>query len=68
MKNSKDDVVEIKVREPKRAWEETPVAVSLTLKTNEEASALCQNIADTIKKEVRWNWVWSYQGHYHLPE
>ena len=67
MKYSKDDVVEIKIKEQGKTWEETPVSLALSLLSNDEASALCQNVADTIKKEVRWNWVWSYQGHYHLP-
>ena len=66
MKNSKDDVVEIKIKEKGKPWEEIPVALSLTLTSNEEAIALCQNIADTIGKEVRWNWARSYQGHYQL--
>ena len=68
MKYSKDDVVEIKIKEANTPWEEIPVALSLSSTNTAEVEALCQNIAETINKEVRWNWIWCTQGHYHLPK
>lgn len=66
MEYSKDDAVEIKIKEQGKAWEEISVSVRLSMRDNAEASTICQNIADTMGKEVRWNWVWSSQGHYHM--
>lgn len=65
MKYSK---VVIKIKEQGKTWEETPIAAAPKLLSDDEASALCQNVANSIKKEVRWNWIWSNQGHYHFPE
>ena len=67
MKYSVDDMVEIKVAEKGKMWEVTPVSIKMSARDASEVQSICQNIADTMDKQVRWNWSWSYQGHYLMP-
>lgn len=67
MKYSADDMVEIKIKEKGKTWEETPVSIKMSAIDASEVHSICQNIADTMGKQVRWNWGWSYQGHYLMP-
>jgi len=55
MKNLKYSLIEIKVKEEGKSWQETPASMLITMANSAEADVLCQNIADIVNREVCWS-------------
>ena len=68
MAYSRDDVVEVRIGGGETPWEEIPASFTFVgLDSPDDITALCDNIARTMNRQVRWNWSWSYNGHYSIP-
>lgn len=64
------EIAEFRIRIPDTSWEDTPAISMLTTKSMSKGSCRIQAhdhakaIASLVKREVRWNWQGSPQGHY----
>ena len=64
-------IAEYKIRVSLTEWKNTPViarfACDITVSHDDavdQATEHAVDIADTVEREVRWNWQGSLQGHY----
>ncbi len=63
---TKLEIIEIRIKDTENTWENTPVLTRAEVENTLDADKICNAIAKAIKKQVRWNYIWSSQGHY-LP-
>lgn len=57
-------MIEVKVHDPNKSWEETPVKVKAHVLSRDEAYVFCEAISKAYKTEVRWNYEGSFNGTY----
>ncbi len=58
------ETIEIKIKQKGFPWEDTEPVLTMVVKDAKQANKVCEGIAKAVKKEVRWNFDWSAQGHY----